>query len=152
MRNAKYMELANKVRSFDPAVDTILVSSEDPGVIAEVKALNEQHVLEGGAAWTILTNQGDLMQGSGSATYFVEKARQGTLSLSRQMVSAISTLHFQMRSKYLFVTFRASFHILMHALHIEDAVTFTAGRMRLDTDTTDVHIPYGTVGLSAINC
>lgn len=77
------------------------------------------------------------MQGSGSATYFVERSSRAAdaMSISEQVVSSFSSLFMQMRSRYLASSSRTSFHILMALLHSRDRVTFATDRLTLQLET-----------------
>mmetsp|Transcript_17142 Transcript_17142/g.23669 ORF Transcript_17142/g.23669 Transcript_17142/m.23669 type:complete len:478 (-) Transcript_17142:235-1668(-) len=135
-----YMSFVEKLYEFDPRVDTLLVSSEDAGIVQLVKEKNEERFKNTGRRWRILLNKGDIMQGSGSATYLVEKARTGEHSISDQVIAAMSSIHFQLRSRYLMVTFQSSFSILTYLMHMEDSMTFTDQRMRLSLFTSEVSV------------
>mmetsp|Transcript_34576 Transcript_34576/g.58078 ORF Transcript_34576/g.58078 Transcript_34576/m.58078 type:complete len:517 (-) Transcript_34576:133-1683(-) len=104
--------------------------------------------------WMIVTNKGDTTSGSGSATYFVEQAKQGKVFLSTQMVSALSSLHFQLRSRYLIVEWASSFLLMIHLMHLEDRGTHTSARMQIDTTTLrDFHWkPYKGNSLQRWQC
>jgi hypothetical protein len=82
------------------------------------------------------------MQGSGSATYFVERSNMAmdAVSISEQVVSAFSSLFLQMRSRYLATSSRTSFHILMGLLHSRDRVTFATDRFTLQLETSSSFI------------
>eukprot|EP00238_Polyblepharides_amylifera_P003143 CAMPEP_0196591424 /NCGR_PEP_ID=MMETSP1081-20130531/69560_1 /TAXON_ID=36882 /ORGANISM="Pyramimonas amylifera, Strain CCMP720" /LENGTH=94 /DNA_ID=CAMNT_0041914781 /DNA_START=173 /DNA_END=458 /DNA_ORIENTATION=+ len=85
------MNFVEKIYEFDPRVDTLLVSSEDVSVVQSVKEKNEERFQITGRRWRILLNKGDIMQGSGSATFLVEKARKSEHSVSDQVIAALSS-------------------------------------------------------------
>jgi len=116
-------KLVDEIRAFDPMVDTLLLTSEDPATIARGRQLATEGL-------RVITNTRDAMQGSGSATYLVARAKAGNgTSVSDQVVSALSSLHMQLRSRYLIPTYTTSFHLTMQALHRSDHLTFTSDRM-----------------------
>jgi len=130
-----YLMFAEAIREFDPAVNTLLVSSEDSNVIKEViDYVKDQYVKglksPGMAQWKLILNEGDTMQGSGSATFLQDQADMGRNSISEQVVSALSSLYFQMHSRYLLTNFRSSFTIMSYLMHLEDSITFSKNRMR----------------------
>eukprot|EP00462_Mataza_sp_D1_P025219 CAMPEP_0175146456 /NCGR_PEP_ID=MMETSP0087-20121206/15391_1 /TAXON_ID=136419 /ORGANISM="Unknown Unknown, Strain D1" /LENGTH=449 /DNA_ID=CAMNT_0016431425 /DNA_START=59 /DNA_END=1408 /DNA_ORIENTATION=- len=123
-----FMKLAAKVKKFDPNVDTILMTSEDQTRVEEIKKLVQ------GTSWKLVLNKGDVMQGTGSSTGLTLNRKDIKLTVSQVMASAISTIHFQLRSRYLLGTFRSAYGIMMIILHQTEEVTFTDARMWWPTD------------------
>jgi hypothetical protein len=56
------MQLADRIREWDPSIDTIILTSEDPKVVEEVQALNRAAKERGEFVWKIVLNKGDVMQ------------------------------------------------------------------------------------------
>jgi len=127
----KFWAVAEKIREYDPTVDTVLLSSEDRSWVAKLTQLAAASAKK----WRVVTNKGDHMAGSGSATYFQQLSKKGNFSLREQMVDALSSLQFQMRSRYLLVSFDSSFLLLMHVWHLSDSGTFSNRRMQIDMAT-----------------
>jgi hypothetical protein len=59
---ATYLQLAERTRAWDPSIDTIILTSEDPKVVREVLALNHAAKERGEFVWKIIINKGDVMQ------------------------------------------------------------------------------------------
>ena len=74
-------------------------------------------------------------------------APTGKMNLGEQMVDALSSLQFQMRSRYLLVSFDSSFHLLMHLWHLSDSGTFSNRRMQIDMSTvSEIHFKPTNMG------
>ncbi|KAK3242883.1 hypothetical protein CYMTET_47437 [Cymbomonas tetramitiformis] len=117
----RYMALAEEIRSYDSDVDTILLSSEDQKVV-------ERGLKEYSDRWNILWNKKDVMQGTGSATGLTQTANH-SLTISEVLVSALSTMHFQLRSRYFIPIHRSAYNLLIAYAFQHDSVTFTDNRM-----------------------
>jgi hypothetical protein len=143
------MRLVDEIHAFDPTVDTLILTSEDPATIQRGTQLASQHagawpLSAGGKGLRVLTNRGDAMQGSGSATFLVEKAKaDNSTSVADQVVSALSSLHLQLRARYLIATYSTSFHLTMQALHRSDHLTFTSDRLAFPLGPKDEQDPEG---------
>jgi len=151
---ATYLQLADRIREWDPSIDTIILTSEDPKVVEEVLALTTASKERGEFAWKIVLNKGDVMQGSGSATFFVERSSSmgDAMSISEQVVSSFSSLYLQMRSRYLVTSSRTSFHILMSLLHSRDRATFATDRFTLQLETAATFVDRSQYAYRLVIC
>jgi len=84
-------------------VETILLSSEDPEVLAIDRS---QYENEG---WRFILNHGDVGRNTGSVMHQIN--HQDEVPLDAVFLSALSTLHFMMRSKYLLLNCASNFHL-----------------------------------------
>lgn len=67
-------------------MDTLLLTSEDPKVVETVLATNDAAKQHGEFQWKIVVNKGDVMPGSGSATFFITQMTQANpISISEQV-------------------------------------------------------------------
>jgi hypothetical protein len=119
-----YFAQAERVQLFDPAVDTLLITSEDPAIVARCKELAV------GTSWKLVWNQKDVMQGTGSASALL-KAQPGRsdLTVEDTVASAFSTMVLHTRSRYLLGSFHSSFGLLIMSLHRVDNLCHAHNRM-----------------------
>ena len=107
-----FIARARAVRAHvDPAVDTIILTSEDPGVIAASKtaALRAE-------GWRFVYNTIDVLQGTGSATSVATAAMGHAHTVRDVFVSMLVSLHLQMRARYLFLTYESNWNTIIFRL------------------------------------
>jgi hypothetical protein len=125
-----YFAQAARVQEFDPSVDTLLITSEDPAIVARCKEL------AAGTAWKLVLNQKDVMQGTGSASALL-KAQPGRsdMTVEDTVASAFSTMVLHTHSRYLLGSFHSSFGLLMMSLHRVDSLCAASNRMLIPMGT-----------------
>jgi hypothetical protein len=123
------MDRANRLRAFDPSVDTIILTSEDSSVVEEIANSPTNKA----AGWKFLLNIRDIRQGTGSASALVYQAKSEgkESSLSKIMESALTSLHLQLRSRYLLASQQLSWLLLISCFHKCDQCTYVEDRMQL---------------------
>ena len=122
------MDRAKRVRAFDPSVDTIILTSEDSSVVKEI-ANNSTYKADG---WKFLLNIRDIQQGTGSASALTHQAKLDgkKTNVSKVMESALTSLHLQLRSRYLLASPKSSWLLLISLLHKCDQCTYVEDRMQ----------------------
>ena len=118
-----YMQRANAIRAYDPQIDTIILTSEDESIIQSSKNFTTYN----GVQWRFVYNVGDIRQGTGSATALQKETDHGH-SIHRIMESALTSMHLQLRAKYMVSTHTSSWLLLIQALFKCDSCTFTNNR------------------------
>jgi hypothetical protein len=123
-----YMDRAKRVRAFDPSVDTIILTSEDSSVVKEI-ANNSTYKADG---WKFLLNIRDIHQGTGSPSALIHQAKLDgkKASFSEIFESALTSLHLQLRSRYLLASQKSSWLLLISLLHKCDQCTYVEDRMQ----------------------
>jgi len=127
------MKLPERIRrDIDPNVDTIIFTSEDPSYVEKVRQFNE--ALPEGQRWKMVFNVRDVMQGTGSASQ-VSKTRNTEQATKKKVIeSALTSLHLQLRSRYLLMKYQTSWNICISLIFRQDTTTFAQDRHVISYD------------------
>lgn len=121
----QYMVEAEKIRTSNPTVNTIILTSEDPNIIEQSKNFSASPA---GAPWRFVYNVRDVLQGTGSSTSVttsnVVQAREKSgsrrltsLTHMEVMTSMLTSQLMQLHGRFLLTHFKSSFLLLMGVFH-----------------------------------
>mmetsp|Transcript_9589 Transcript_9589/g.19889 ORF Transcript_9589/g.19889 Transcript_9589/m.19889 type:complete len:452 (+) Transcript_9589:200-1555(+) len=97
-----YLQSVRDFMKFDPLIDTIIVISEDNAACSEFIKLVKKEI----PSLRIVTNVGDVQQGTGSASK-LESYKEGA-SNADVIASALTSLHLHLRARYFVLTTKSS--------------------------------------------
>ena len=119
----EYMQVAYGIRKMDPSVNTIVLTSEDEDIIKSSKNFE----IYKGLAWRFVYNTVDVHQGTGSATALKKEKAHGK-GIMQVMQSALTSMHLQLRTKYIATVYTSSWLLLIQSLHRCDQCTAASER------------------------
>lgn len=99
-----YMEFAERLRDLDPKLDTIILTSEDPQYLQN-RTLYENR-------WRFVLNTYDVSPGVGNPGSVFQK----NFTKDEIFLSFMSTLHLQMRGKYLVLNCASNYQMILRHL------------------------------------
>ncbi len=97
-----YLQSVKEFIKFDPLIDTIIITSEDNAACSEFIELVKKEI----PSLRIVTNVGDVQQGTGSASK-LESYKEGA-SNADVIASALTSLHMHLRARYFVLTTKSS--------------------------------------------
>lgn len=99
-----YMEFAEHLRDLDPKLDTIILTSEDPQYLQNRTTYEDR--------WRFVLNNYDISPGVGGPGEVFKK----NFTKDEIFLSFMSTLHLQMRGKYLILNCGSNYHTILRQL------------------------------------
>jgi len=98
----KYLDAVKTFIKFDPLIDSVIVTSEDPTVCPEFIALLKGELPN----LRVLTNVGDVQQGTGSASKL--ESYKDVVNNADVIASALTSFHMHLRARYFVLTTKSS--------------------------------------------
>jgi len=98
----EYVDAVKSFAEFDPLIDSVIVTSEDPAVCPEFIALLKEDLPN----LRVITNVGDVQQGTGSASKL--EAYGDVASNADVVASALTSFHMHLRARYFVVTTKSN--------------------------------------------
>jgi hypothetical protein len=121
-----YLELVDLMHVEDPSLDTIILTSEDPALVANFTRLIERRRdnpalnPKGRPVWRIVRNVVDLMQGSGNPDALFNKNNKfytgNKASKDDIFMSFYSSFLLQMRARYFLLNCGSNFHNIIRCV------------------------------------
>mmetsp|Transcript_17425 Transcript_17425/g.27364 ORF Transcript_17425/g.27364 Transcript_17425/m.27364 type:complete len:210 (-) Transcript_17425:74-703(-) len=98
----EYLDAVKTFVKFDPLIDSVIVTSEDPTVCPEFIALLKGELPN----LRVLTNVGDVQQGTGSASKL--ESYKDVVNNADVIASALTSFHMHLRARYFVLTTKSS--------------------------------------------